>query len=493
MDVQTYMNYDALGLAELVEKKEVSPKELIEVAFERLEAVNPELQAVIRTRKEQAVQEIGKEHGPFSGVPILLKDISQAIEGEKLTAGAKLLKNHVAKHDSNFVSRIRTAGFSIIGQTNTPEFGLKNITDPQLYGPTKNPWNTEHYAGGSSGGATSAVASGIVPLAGASDGGGSIRIPASFTGLFGLKPTRGRTPVGPGVGRQWQGASIDFAVSRTVRDSAALLDWMQTIQPEAAFQTPLFEGSYLEETMKQSKRKYRVAFSMKSPVDTPVSFEAQRAVQKVVSWLEKEGHYVEEKDNGVDGVRLMHNYYLMNNGEIASMLESMEKGLGRDVTLDDVELITWALYQSGKYVTASEFTQSLTEWDNASAKMADLHKEYDFYITPTNADVAPRLGELEVSEEIKERLIHIARKTKKEQQRLVYDMFLPSLTFTPFTQLANLTGQPAMTVPVHLTEGGLPIGVQFMAPKGKENWLFAVAAELERSPIWVGMNGNPMM
>ncbi|QDP41360.1 amidase [Radiobacillus deserti] len=492
MDVKSYIQYDALGLAELIQKKEVSSKELIDAAFTRIEAVNPSLQAVIRTRKEKALDEIGKMHGPFSGVPILLKDISQAIEGEKLTAGAKLLKDNVAKRDSNFVSRIREAGFSIIGQTNTPEFGLKNITDPDLYGATKNPWNTSHYAGGSSGGAAAAVASGMVPLAGASDGGGSIRIPASFTGLFGLKPTRGRTPVGPGIGRQWQGASIDFAVSRTVRDSAALLDWMQIVQPEAAFQTPLFEGSYLEETMKRPNRKYRIAFSVKSPVGTPVSFEAQRAVQKLVNWLEKEGHFVEERDNEVDGIRLMHNYYLMNNGEIAAMLESMEHALGREVTTNDVELITWALYQSGKYVTASEFTRSLAEWDAASAKMADFHKEYDFFVTPTNANVAPELGDLEINEDMKVRLVHIAKETKEEQQRLVYDMFLPSLTYTPFTQLANLTGQPAMSVPVHVTEAGLPIGVQLMAPKGKENWLFAIASQIEKSNVWVGMQRNPM-
>ena len=246
MDKEVYLTHDGVSLANLIKKKEVSPKELVEAAYEQMEAVNPHLNAVVRTRKEKVMEEIDQLHieeQPFAGVPIVLKDISQAIKGEPLTSGSKLFTDNISKRDSNFVHRLRKAGFLFLGHTNTPEFGLKNITEPEIYGPTRNPWNTNYSAGGSSGGSAASVASGIVPIAGASDGGGSIRIPASFTGLFGLKPTRGRTPVGPGVGRQWQGASIDFVLSRSVRDSAALLDVLQTIQPEAAFHIPLFEGS----------------------------------------------------------------------------------------------------------------------------------------------------------------------------------------------------------------------------------------------------------
>lgn len=219
----TYTAYDAIGLAELIRSRQVSPAEMLEAAFARLEEVNPQLNAVIRTyetRARQEAQAVQPGEQPFAGVPLLLKDISQALEGEILTSGSRLFSEHRAKRSSNFVTRLQQAGFIVIGHTNTPEFGLKNITEPRLHGPTRNPWNVNHSPGGSSGGAAAAVASGIVPLAGASDGGGSIRIPASFSGLFGLKPTRGRTPVGPGVGRQWQGASIDFALSRSVRDSA---------------------------------------------------------------------------------------------------------------------------------------------------------------------------------------------------------------------------------------------------------------------------------
>ncbi|ASB91197.1 amidase [Bacillus sonorensis] len=496
MNISEYMAHDAVALSKLIKKKEVSALELTDAAFSRLEEVNPELNAVIRTRKEKVLQEIGGidiERQPFAGVPFVLKDISQAVKGEPLTAGAKLLQTYIPKQDSNWVARMREAGFLFIGHTNTPEYGLKNISEPELYGPTKNPWNKAYSAGGSSGGSAAAVAAGIVPVAGASDGGGSIRIPASFTGLFGLKPTRGRTPVGPGTGRQWQGASIDFVLSRTVRDSAALLDILQVIQPEAAFQTPLFPGRYVEDMKEGMNRCLKIAFSVESPVGTPVSDEAKHAVHKTVKWLEAQGHHIEEQTHDVDGLRLMENYYLMNCGEISAMIAGMEKTLGRPITAEDVEIVTWVLNEAGKKVTAAEFTASLASWDKAAAQMAAFHKTFDMYVTPAAAFQAPKIGELTHTQKEAEELMKVSGMEKDEQQALVYDMFLKSLTYTPFTQLANLTGQPAMSVPVHLTKDGLPLGVQFTAPKGKEHWLLRMAYSLEQSDLWVGMKGNPML
>jgi amidase len=491
----SYTSYDAIGLAELVRAREISPVELLEAAYARLEEVNPQLNAVIRTYETRAHQEasmLRPGEQPFAGVPLLLKDISQSLEGEILTSGSRLLREHRAQRNSNFVSRLRDAGFIIIGHTNTPEFGLKNITEPRLHGPSRNPWNTNHSPGGSSGGAAAAVAAGIVPLAGASDGGGSIRIPASFSGLFGLKPTRGRTPVGPGVGRQWQGASIDFALSRSVRDSAALLDTLQVIQPEAAFHAPLFPGSYLTDMNYPHQRKLKVAYTTDSPVGTPVSDEAKEAVYKTVRWLEEQGHEVEEKLSPVNGVKLMENYYMMNSGEMAAMISSMERSMGRALTADDMEIESWVLAEAGKKVSAAEFVHSLAEWDVAAAQMSTLFERYDFYVTPVNAFPAPKIGELTPHDEQVQHLMRISDLDKIQQQQLIYEMFEPSLTYTPFTQLANLTGQPAMSVPVHLTPEGLPMGVQIMATKGREDWLLHLAGQLEASDLWVGMKGNPL-
>ncbi|WP_433744135.1 amidase [Paenibacillus amylolyticus] len=491
----SYTSYDAVGLAELIRSRELSPVELLEAAFARLEEVNPQLNAVIRTYETRAREEAGlvrPGEQPFAGVPLLLKDISQSLEGELLTSGSRLFSEHRALRNSNFVTRLRDAGFIFIGHTNTPEFGLKNITEPRLHGPTRNPWNINHSPGGSSGGAAASVASGIVPLAGASDGGGSIRIPASFSGLFGLKPTRGRTPVGPGVGRQWQGASIDFALSRSVRDSAALLDTLQVIQPEAAFHAPLFPGSYLADMSYPHQRKLKVAYTTDSPVGTPVSDEAKEAVYKMIRWLEDQGHHVEEKLSPVNGVRLMENYYMMNSGEMAAMISSMERSMGRALTSDDMEIESWVLAEAGKKVSAAEFVHSLAEWDVAAAQMSTLFERYDFYVTPVNAFPAPKIGELTPHEEQIRNLMRISELDKTRQQQLIYEMFEPSLTYTPFTQLANLTGQPAISVPLHITPEGLPMGVQVMATKGREDWLLHLAGQLEQSDLWIGMSGNPL-
>lgn len=496
MDLKTYLTLDATEMAALIKRKEVSPKELLQASFQQLEKVNPTLNAVIHDRKEKVLKEAEQvqvsDHAPFAGVPVLLKNISQALAGEPLTSGTKLLKTMRAEQDSHLVKKMRDAGFLFMGHTNVPEFALKNITEPALYGPTRNPWHPDYSPGGSSGGSAAAIASGVVPLAGASDGGGSIRIPASFSGLFGLKPTRGRTPVGPGAGRQWQGASIDFALSRSVRDSAVMLDLLQVVQPEAAFQVPMFSGSYMEAMKDTHKQKLKIGFTTESPVGTPVSDEAKQAVEKTVQWLEKEGHMVEKVNNGVDGVQLMRDYFLMNSGEISMVVAQLEQAMGRSITADDVEIDTWVLNEAGKSVSAAAFSASLASWDTAAAQMAKLHQTYDFYVTPATAFPAPKVGELTYSKSEQEALrAQIAEAAKQDQQTIVYDMFVPSLTYTPFTQLANLTGQPGISVPVHLSKDGLPLGVQFMAGKGAEHRLLQIAHQLEQSDLWIGMKGNP--
>ena len=492
MKLSEYIKLDGTEIAQLIAKKEVTKKEMIDLSFKQLEKVNKNLNAVTETRKEKVYKEIKSTEGPFAGVPIFLKDLSQSIEGDKSSGGAKLFANSIANYTSNFVKKIQETGSSILGYSTTPEFGLKNITEPKLHGPTRNPWNLEYSPGGSSGGAAALIAAGVVPIAGASDGGGSIRIPASFCGLVGLKPTRGRTPVGPGYGRQWHGAAINFVLTKSVRDCARMLSELQVIQQEAAFQTPLFPGRYEDEMKCDFESPLKIGFTDQSPVGTPVSQDAKEAVRKVIKWLEEQGHFVEEVDTGINGVQLMRDYYLMNSGEISALILQLERDLGRKITADDVEVETWLLHQAGQNVSAAEFSISIASWDLAAEKMARLHEQYDFYITPTTGYSAPKVGELTHSEEKEAHLREqIERLNPKEQQELIYDMFLPSLAYTPFTQLANLTGQPAISLPVHVTEDNMPLGVQIIAPKGHEHRLLQLAYQLEQTNLWVGMKGNP--
>lgn len=494
MKTEEYIHLDGVGLQTLIQQKELSPKELLDASFDQLEKVQPNLNALTYERREIAYKELQhlNKKGSLYGVPTALKDISQTIKGEYSTGGSRLMAAVKAPATAYFTEKLLNTGMVSIGNSATPEFALKNVTESKLHGPTRNAWNANYAPGGSSGGAAALVASGVVPIAGASDGGGSIRIPASFSGLVGLKPTRGRTPVGPGAGRNWQGAAIDFVLTKSVRDSARMLDELQVVQQQAAFQTPLYTGSY-EETAKQVfDRPLKIGFTTTSPVGTPVSEDAKAAVLKVVKWLEAEGHEVEEVSNGVDGLQLMRNYFLMNSGEMATLMTQLRHAFQRELTAKDVEVETWLLNLAGQHVSAAAFSSSLASWDQAAEQMAKFHETYDFYVTPAAANHAPKIGELTYSEEeanaLTEKIGHL---NPTEQQELIYEMFLPSLTYTPFTQLANLTGQPAISVPVHMTESNLPIGVQFMAPKGQDEGLLKIASQLEQSEVWIGLKGNP--
>ena len=478
---------DALSLAAKIKNRETTPAQLLQETWEKIQQHNPTLNAITSTRLEKALDEASSRSFdglPFGGVPILIKGLGQDLAGEPNTAGAKLLAQSVATRTSAFVSALEQAGFIVLGQTNTPEFGFKNITDPQLYGPTRNPWNLQHSAGGSSGGAAAVVAAGISPVAAASDGGGSIRIPASFSGLIGLKPTRGKTPVGPGVGRNWQGAAINFALTRTMRDTAAMLDALQIEQPAAAFLTPVYQPGYLNNLATFKNRKFKIAYSLKSPVNTPVSPDAQAAVLQAVSFLKDNGHQVVEQDNGIDGVALMQSYFAMNAGETAAMFQQMEAAFGRPLLRQDMELITWSLWQTGKKLSAADYSISLAAWDVAAEQMANFNQQFDLYLTPTTAHTAPLISaQLQTDE-----CIALMEKTdtlnNSSQLQLIWDMFEPSLTLSPFTQQANLTGQPAISLPTHIAANGLPLGIHFTAPKGREEWLLGIGLQFEESGLF---------
>ncbi|MBY0121416.1 amidase [Bacillus sp. S/N-304-OC-R1] len=490
-----YQNYDGLGLAELVAKKEVHPKELAEAAIKSIELKNPKLNAVIHKMYDKALKSAESElKGTFAGVPMLIKDIAQEAEGEPLTLGSKGFSRYRAKADSIYVSQLRRTGALLLGYTNVPEFGLVAVTEPKYYGAAKNPWNVNFTPGGSSGGSAVAVASGMVPIAGANDGGGSIRIPAAYCGLFGLKPTRGRTPVGPKHGRSWQGASVDHVLTKSVRDSAAMLDELSIMEKTAAFHAPPYQGSYLTAASTPLKNDVTFAFSISSPIGTEVHHECKEAVLKTVKILESLGYRIEEADAPVDGNKITNSYLTMYFGETAALIASLEEVLGRKANSSDVEQTTWLLGLLGKATSAEEFVLSLKEWDKAAFKMEEFHETYDFYITPTTAFPPAKIGELDPSQTEK-MLINIIGKLKMgnllKKAGIVDQLAQKNLMRTPYTQLANLTGQPAMSVPLHMTEDGLPVGVQIMAAKGKEDLLFQLAGLLEQTEYWIELQNNP--
>jgi amidase len=486
---QEYDRYDALGLAELVQKGEVAPKELCEEAIERIERVNPKINAVVTPMYDQgrkAAEEIPVD-GIFAGVPFLLKDLMYAYAGVPTSQGCKALKNVVPEHDSEMVVRFKKAGTVILGKTNTPEFGLVGVTEPELFGPCRNPWNTDHTPGGSSGGSAAAVAAGIVPFAAGGDGGGSIRIPASCCGLFGLKPSRGRNPSGPDHGRVWQGAVQEHVITRSVRDSAAMLDATQGIDTGAPYEIRPPAGSYLEEVGKDPGQ-LKIAFTTQSPIDTPVHPECVQAVEDTARLLEEMGHKPEEAQPDIDGHALAKSYLAMYFGEVAADIDDLEKVLGRKAAPNDVEALTWTLGLLGRTFSSGYFVKSLRVWDQAARKMGIFFKEYDLYLTPTTAYPPARIGELQPkpAEAVMIKVVNTLRLGwLLKASGLVDQMAERSFERTPFTQLVNLSGLPAMSVPLHWTQDGLPCGSHFIGPFGDEAYLLRLAAQLEKARPWL--------
>lgn len=476
---------DATAMAQAVNQKQVSARELVAEAIERIEEKNPAINAVVSKQYKQALHEAETgnfQDKPFGGVPLLLKDLGQNEAGHLSTAGSRLFENYRAGHTDKLVQAFKDLGFIILGRTNTPEFGFKNISDSSLHGPVKLPLDLSRNAGGSSGGAAAAVASGMIPLAAASDGGGSIRIPASFNGLIGLKPSRGRIPVGPTSYRGWQGASSNFALTKSVRDTQRLLYHLQAYQVEAPFPLALLSEQSL---FAPQHKAMKIAYSLESPIGSPVSADAKQAVISLLPHLEALGHQIIELTSPIlDGIEVMQAYYLMNSVETAQMFDEIEAGLGRSMTVDDMELMTWAIYQSGQTVPAKLYSKVLQDWDRYSAIMADFHQHYDLLLTPTVADVAPKLDQFTHSQEMLDRLLHTQELTMAEQQSLIWEMFAESLAWTPFTQQANITGQPAISLPTYQTPQGLPIGVQFTAAKGREDLLLQLADQLEQAGLF---------
>ena len=373
-----------------------------------------------------------------------------------------------------------------MGKTNCPELGLLAITEPELHGPTRNPWNTGHSPGGSSGGSAAAVASGMVPMASGGDGGGSIRIPASHCGLFGLKPTRGRNPLGPRFGRVWQGAVVEGVISRSVRDSAAMLDATEGNDAGAPDVIPRPERPYMKEILAKPG-KLRIGFSTESPLGTGVHPECIAAVTGAAALLADLGHRVEEARPDCDGMALAVSYVTMYFGEVAAEIDGIRELTGRKPGKGDFEITTWILGMLGRVFSASDFVKATMEWDRAGHAMGRFFQDYDLYLTPTVAYPPVKIGELQPKplEKMAMKVVStlgLGRVLKASG--IVESLARESLSRTPFTQMANLTGLPAMSVPLHMTEKGLPVGVHFTAPCCGEWLLFRLAAQLEKARPW---------
>ncbi|MFK7801554.1 MAG: amidase [Anaerolineae bacterium] len=484
-----YENYDGLGLADLVRTGQVTAAELTEAAITRIERDNSIINAVVHKMYDYGrdLAQSPDAESPFAGVPTVLKDLGYEMAGFPMSNGSRAYKNHVPNHDSEMVARFKQSGLVILGKSNTPELGLLGITEPEVFGPCRNPWNTEHTPGGSSGGAAAAVAAGWTPIAPAGDGGGSIRIPAANTGLFGLKPTRGRTPSGPIRGSQWMGAAISHVITRSVRDSAAMLDATLGHDVGASFQTPLPNRPYLEEVARMPG-KLKIAFNTNSPLGTPVHPDCVKAVEQTAKLLEGMGHHVEEAVPEVDGQKIAKSYVALYFGEIAAQMMEIQQFLGRRPTKRDIELGTLALGTIGEAVSAGYMLDQLHYWGLAARQMGRFFERYDLYLTPTTASPPVKIGALapKPAEQFVLNLVSSLKLGKLlVRSGLIDKMAIDSLQHTPFTQIANLCGLPGMSVPLSQFENGLPLGVQFIAPFGREDRLFNLAGQLEQERPWV--------
>lgn len=458
---------DATAQAELVRRKDVKPIELVDAAIERIERLNPKLNAVITPMYEQAreaAQGVLPE-GPFRGVPFLLKDLVASYAGVRMAWGSAFLRDFIPGHDSELVSRLKRAGFVIVGKTNTPEFGILPTTEPMLFSATRNPWDLGRSPGGSSGGSAAAVAVGIVPMAHANDGGGSIRIPASCCGIFGLKPTRARNPLGPDIGDMMGGLVAEHAVSRSVRDSAALLD--ATAGPDVGdpYWAPPAVRPYAEEVGIDPGR-LRIAFSTKAPAGAKIHSDCVEAVHDAARLCASLGHEVSEGAPEFDGLLLVEAFTTVWAAGCASGIDSFAFLTGQPPKPDYFEPLTWALYEMGQRTTGSAYLLSQTILQRTSRQVARFMGKFDLWLTPTLAEPPLPLGSFDAAPDNPMR------------------GFYRAVDYVPFTPIANATGQPAMSVPLYWNKEGLPVGSHFFGRLGDEATLFRLAAQLEKARPW---------
>lgn len=462
--------HDSLGLAELVRMRKVSASALLEAAIARAEALNPQLNFMAQKHYDYARKAIaaGLPQGPFSGVPWLLKDLNTYIAGEVTENGSRLYKGQRASVTSELVRRIERAGFVIFGKTTTPEFGLTGTTESVLMGPTRNPWNRERIAGGSSGGAAAAVAAGVIPSAHATDGGGSIRIPASACGLFGLKPSRGRVPMGPLRTEGWGGMSVHHAVSHTVRDSAAILDTTHGVEPGSRYSAPTPERPFLQE-VGRDPGKLRIALMLSPYSGAPVDPQVVEATKAAARLFESLGHHVEEAAPKIDMAAIGASSFALMASSVAADCVDRAKALGIELGPDVLERTTLDFVAMGKSYTGMDFARGNNAYQAAAVTIAQFMERWDVILSPTLSAPPLPLGRIGL-----------------DTGRSMMDWGREVGTFTAFTGIYNGTGQPSMSLPLAMSQDGLPIGIMVTGRFGEEGLLFQLAGQVERAAPWAG-------
>jgi len=465
---------DATAQAGLVRRGEVKPRELVEAAIARAERLEPRLHAIVTRQFERALAEADAAslpRGAFRGVPYLLKDLGAYLDGDPLYAGMGALARARWRErgDSHFGARLRAAGLVSLGHAASPELGILPTTEPAAFGATHNPWRETHSPGGSSGGSAAAVAAGVVPVAHASDGGGSIRIPASHCGLVGLKPTRARASFGPGIGERWAGCSVEGFVTRSVRDTAALLDLVTGAMPGDPYSAPPPARPYASEVGADPGR-LRVGLMSRAPRDLELHAECRAAALAAGRLLEAQGHAVElAHPAALDDAEGLKGFLTVVSAGVAFALDSAAAKIGRPLGESDVEPLTWAVAQLGRSFTAPAYVAAVALNHATGRRLAAWWDGgFDLLCTPTCAQPPPPLG-------------HFASPPESPLAG-----YLRAAPYGAFTMHFNISGQPAISLPLHWSADGLPVGVQLVAAVGREDLLVRVAAQLERAAPWSG-------
>jgi amidase len=468
MDFATYFNNDGLALGDLVRRGEVSALELLETAIARAEAVNPQINALVWRGYDQAratARSFKPDTRPFAGVPLVLKDLSGFCAGMPTRSGSSFVPDTPATTDSYIVACLRRAGFIPFAKTNVPEFGLPPFTEPRLYGPARNPWDLTRTPGGSSGGSAAAVAAGVVPVAHANDGGGSIRIPAACCGLVGLKPTRARNSLGPEVGDIMSGLVTEGVVSRTVRDTAAALDATSGYMPGDPYAAPPPARPFLAEVAAKPG-KLRIAFTTRAPYGAVIDAEIRAATEATAKLCEELGHELTEAGFDIDAHKVGRSFLTLYGTGLARTIDAVAEATGREPQPSDFEAMTWNFYERGRRVTGSQYLAAVAHVHRVARSFAEFFAAYDVWLTPTLGSLPLPVGLINVN----------APGANLADPRIA--------GFVLYNSIYNLSGQPAISLPLHRSKSGLPIGMLFGARYARESTLLQLAGQLEEMQPW---------